>query len=89
MLTIMLHGTNTATCGYETVTTAAKKGPIGPLCRKLIDAGHSPDESVTVWRGNTPVFALSSLGRWADQDTVESDTGGIKSKPYVEFVPFA
>lgn len=86
---IELSGTDTAFTGDKHVTATAKKGPICLLSRQLVADGHPPDTLVEVYRNGTPVFAPAPLSHYADFDVTESDTAGLKRKPYVEFVPFA
>lgn len=68
------------------------KGPISPLCRKLIDHGHSPEAQVHIIRyvpeqkHPMPIFKRDrSLRAWADVDCVESDRTSVyvvKHKPF-------
>lgn len=63
------------------------KGPISPLCRKLVDLGHDPSGKVHVIRkaldrdGHISVFQRDrTLKTWAGLDCVESET----RSPHVE-----
>ena len=86
---IELSGTDTAFIGDLHVTASAKKGPVCLLARQLVANGHSPDTPVEVYRNGTPVFAPAPLSHYANYDVTESDSTGLKRKPYVEFVPFS
>lgn len=35
------------------------------LCKRLVADGHSPEETVEVWRGTQMAFCPGSLGTWA------------------------
>ena len=72
MITIELTGSNTASA--LGVTHSEKtKGPIGPLCRKLIAAGLATDEdTVLVVRGTTPVFRERSIVWFSGYSVTES-----------------
>ena len=68
------------------------KGPISPICRKMLEDGHSPTDRVHIIRksldhdGLIPVFKRDrSLKAWADTDCVESET---KSVRVVKYCPF-
>ncbi|OAP41398.1 hypothetical protein AU381_05890 [Sinorhizobium glycinis] len=65
------------------------KGPISPLCRKLVDLGHDPSGTVRVIRkaldkeGHIPVFQRDrTLKTWADVDCVESETRSVRVQKY-------
>ncbi|MAY63569.1 MAG: hypothetical protein CML29_15305 [Rhizobiales bacterium] len=68
------------------------RGPISPLCRKLIAEGLDPSAKVHVIRkaldseGHIPVFKRDrSLQTWADADCVESDRRSVhvvKHRPF-------
>ncbi|MEP9398119.1 hypothetical protein [Mesorhizobium sp. KR2-14] len=60
----------------------SRKDPIAPLCRRLIDHGHSPDMMVMVCRGAFPVMKPRSLGAWAEHDIVEDDNRGLLRRRY-------
>jgi hypothetical protein len=72
------------------------KGPLSPLCRKLLDLGHDPGGKVHVIRkaldraGHIPVFKRDrTLKTWADVDCVESETRSLhvqKYRPYPDAV---
>ncbi len=69
------------------------KGPISPLCRKLVDLGHDPSGKVHVIRkaldryGHIPVFQRDrTLTAWAGADCVESETRSVR---IVKHRPFA
>lgn len=60
------------------------KGPLPPLCRKLLDLGHDPGGKVHVIRkaldrdGHIPVFKRDrTLKTWAGVDCVESETRSV------------
>lgn len=71
---------------------SATKGPLSPLCRKLLDLGHDPEGKVNVIRkaldrdGHIPVFKRDrTLETWAGVDCVESETRSLhfqKYRPY-------
>ena len=71
----------TATCDGIS-STHSRKDPIPPLCRRLIDRGHSPDTMVMVVRGTTPIFKPRSLGAWAAYDIVDDDNRGLIRRRY-------
>ncbi|MGO4439710.1 hypothetical protein [Rhizobium sp. RAF56] len=65
------------------------KSAIPPLCRKLINLGHDPDTVVHVRRakankeGYVAVLKRDrTLGAWAAEDWVESDTKSPHRKAY-------
>lgn len=65
------------------------KGPISPLCRKLVDLGHDPSGKVHVIRkaldrnGHIPVFQRDrTLETWAGADCVESETRSVRVQKY-------
>ncbi len=63
------------------------KSPLGPLCRKLRDAGYGPDERVHVTRNGTVVFKRDRrLSTWADYDVMDTQTGlqTFKYRPFPE-----
>ncbi|KQX21784.1 hypothetical protein ASD01_29145 [Ensifer sp. Root423] len=72
------------------------RGPICPLCRKLVDLGHDPSGKVHVIRkvldsdGHIPVFQRDrALKTWANLDCVESETKSVrvqKYRPYPDVV---
>lgn len=62
--------------------THSRKSPIPPLCRRLIDRGHSSDTMVMVCRGTVPVFKPRSLGAWAAHDIVDDDKRGLLRRRY-------
>lgn len=72
------------------------KSAIGPLCRKLIEAGHDPEGRVHIIRkaldreGYIPVFRQDrSLRAWAAIDCVENERRGphaVKYCPYPDSV---
>ncbi|AFL48799.1 hypothetical protein USDA257_c01990 [Sinorhizobium fredii USDA 257] len=72
------------------------KGPLSPLCRKLVELGHDPDGRVHVIRkaldrdGHIPVFQRDrTLETWANRDCVESETRSVhvqKYRPYPDAV---
>lgn len=76
-----LSGTETATCGDMTVTTA--KGAICRLARDMIEAGHYGGATVTVWRGETQCFQPMQLIDWAHWTYREGD----QSVRRVKYVP--
>lgn len=68
------------------------KGPISPLCRKLVELGHDPDGTVHVIRkaldrdGHIPVFKRDrALKAWAGVDCVESETRSLYVQKYRPF----
>jgi Fe2+ transport system protein FeoA len=68
------------------------KGPISPLCRKLVDLGYDPEGKVHVIRkaldrdGHIPVFQRDrALETWADVDAVESETRTVEVQKYRPF----
>lgn len=83
MITIKLHGTNTAECDGHTLTGRGYSGPIGPLARVLLEKGYPPLESVTVVRESTTVFQGKTLQWWADRTFRESESFGCKEFKYV------
>jgi hypothetical protein len=63
------------------------KSPLGPLCRKLRDAGYEPDERVHVTRDGIAVFKRDlRLSDWADWDILDTQTGiqRFKYRPFPE-----
>ncbi|RVH29552.1 hypothetical protein CN211_24060 [Sinorhizobium meliloti] len=65
------------------------RGPISPLCRKLVALGHDPSGKVHVIRkalgrdGHIPVFQRDrALKTWADLDCVESETKSVRPQKY-------
>ncbi|RAS18288.1 hypothetical protein [Ensifer adhaerens] len=70
------------------------KGPISPLCRKLVELGHDPGGKVHIIRkaldkdGYIPVFQRDrALRTWADLDCVESESRSVrlaKHRPFAE-----
>lgn len=65
------------------------KGPISPLCRKLVELGHDPSGKVHVIRkaldrdGHIPVFQRDrTLKTWAGLDCVESETRSVRTQKY-------
>lgn len=73
--------TFTATCDGVSIINS-RKDPIPPLCRRLIDRGHSPETMVMVVRGTTPIFKPRSLGAWAAYDIVDDDNRGLIRRRY-------
>ncbi|NKE77246.1 MULTISPECIES: hypothetical protein [Brucella/Ochrobactrum group] len=71
----------TATCDGIS-KTHSRKDPVPPLCRRLIDRGHSPHTMVMVVRGTTPIFKPRSLGAWAAYDIVDDDNRGLIRRCY-------
>lgn len=71
----------TATCDGLS-STHSHKDPIPPLCRKLIDRGHSLDTMVMVFRGTSPISKPRSLGAWAAYDIVDDDNRGLIRRRY-------
>ena len=76
----------TASC-EDICYTHARKSPVSPLCRRLIDRGHSADTMVMVCRRNVsglqaPVFKPRSLGAWAAFDIVDDDNRGLLRRRY-------
>jgi hypothetical protein len=84
MITIELIGSDTATSGAFTVTHA-RKGPIGPLCRKLIASGCDPTRLVSVVRGGMTVFHPARLSAWAERDTYDHDQRGLITRRWRPF----
>jgi hypothetical protein len=65
------------------------KGPISPLCRKLVALGHDPNGKVHVIRkaldrdGHIPVFQHDrTLETWAGRDCVESEARSARVQKY-------
>jgi hypothetical protein len=65
------------------------KGPLSPLCRKLVDLGHDPRGKAHIIRkaldgnGHIPVFQRDrALRTWADLDCVESEARSIRVQKY-------
>lgn len=65
------------------------KGPISPLCRKLLDLGNDPETRVHVVRNvsgrEQPMTIFKrdrSLKTWAACDCVESDTASLRVKKW-------
>jgi Fe2+ transport system protein FeoA len=61
------------------------KGPLSPLCRKLLDLGHDPNGKVHVIRkaldrdGHIRIFQRDrTLNTWAGVDCVESETRSVR-----------
>ena len=71
----------TATCDGIS-KTHSRKDPVPPLCRRLIDRGHSLHTMVMVVRGTTPIFKPRSLGAWAAYDIVDDDNRGLIRRRY-------
>lgn len=83
MITITLHGTDTARCGDMEASTT-RGSAIGNLARKLVEAGHDRGERVLVYRGETVCFSGESLGWWADRTVTEGDS----SVRFAKWAPF-
>lgn len=71
----------TASCDSLSIRKTAKD-PIGPLCRKLIERGHSPQARVLVCRDTFPVFHPRTLAAWAKHDIVDDDNRGLRRVRY-------
>jgi len=81
MLTIELLRNSTARCGSTTITTSSKLDPVAPLCRKLIEQHHDPEQLARVMRDGVEVFAKAkTLRAWAEYDTVDTDRGLVRRK---------
>ncbi|MDW9550730.1 hypothetical protein [Sinorhizobium meliloti] len=68
------------------------KGPLSPLCRKLLDLGHDPGGKVHIIRkaldrdGHIPVFQRDrTLKTWAGVDCIESETRSLHVQKYRPF----
>jgi len=63
---------------YQPTATAkgikiASDGPLMPLlCRKLIEAGHDPQELCEAYRGDMPVFLPRTLRQWAERKAMNT-----------------
>lgn len=71
----------TASCAGLSYTHS-RKAPVPPLCRRLIDCGHSPDTMVMVCRGGVAIFKPRSLEDWASHDIVDDDNRGLLRRRY-------
>lgn len=65
------------------------KGPISPLCRKLIEVGHGREDRVHIVRkqvggnGFMPIFKRDrTLAAWADADCVERERSSVRVLKY-------
>lgn len=100
ILTIELIGSYTARhveTGLTVDLTSSRnrsrtKGPISPLCRKLIDLGHDPETRVHVTRKaldrdrHIAVFKRDrSLRAWAAADCVETEKASVYVVKYQPF----
>lgn len=87
MLSITLSGLNEAECDGISHTETFKRGPVAPLCRRLIEAGYDPEKEVVVRRGQTTVFHTATLGWWASQQVTEADGASPKFKKHTPWRP--
>jgi hypothetical protein len=76
-----------ATCGEHVAITGSTRGPIGPLCRKMIEAGTPEDATVIVMRGDTLVFAEAPITFWSEASYTESPSSSVSRKKYTPFQP--
>lgn len=67
------------------ITIKSKGALLHKMCRALIDAGHDPQSSAMVYRGDTLVFKPSPLQWWADRDTSEGDSYSCRFVKHKEF----
>jgi len=80
MTSIILHGTDAArACGIE-VKGRGMAGPIGPLCRRLIEERRAkPFNNVMIYRGETLCFHPAPLIWWASMHTSEGASSSVRT----------
>ena len=83
MIRVTLHDTDKArACGIE-VKGRGMAGPIGTLCRRLIeDRRAKPFDDVMIYRGETLCFHPAPLIWWASMHTSESATASARTDVY-------
>jgi hypothetical protein len=61
--------------GIEVVATRKSDAVVCALCRRLIEAGHDPNEPMEVYRGTTLALRVRSIGEAAKLTVEETKTG--------------
>lgn len=86
---IELVGSDTAVCPDLEISYTARRpksrDPIGPLARKMVEAGCDPEKPLEVSRDGIEVFLARRLGTWAERDIYCLPAGGFATRPYREF----
>ena len=87
MITIEIGNGRSRGSPHQTATALgireeqASKGPLGPLCRKLLAAGH-PDQPWQATRDGEVVLSGRSIAWLAGRDCVETQGGGPRMVPW-------
>ena len=83
MIRVTLRDTDKArACGIE-VKGRGMAGPIGPLCRRLIEERRAkPFDDVMIYRGETLCFHPAPLIWWASMHASESATTSVRTDVY-------
>jgi hypothetical protein len=75
-----LSGDDTASaCGI----VAQDSSPVLTLCRKLVEAGHDPDQPLEAWRASTFCVRVRAIGEAAKLAVNAKGTGFLKAIPAV------
>ena len=75
MIEVTLTGSGVATAEGITVDyeKRARGAPICDLARKLVEAGHDPEQLLSITRNGTRCFGPRSLATWAGLTITEGD----------------
>lgn len=82
MIEITLHGTNEARCMGFSHKEDWKRGPIAPVCRKLLSVGYDKEDLVKVTRDGQVVFKPLPIGVWAELQILESEDKPVGFRKY-------
>jgi len=80
-----LYEDNIIKCEIEGITLEVKRGSVvGKMARYLLELGHDPEATVTVYRDKTPCFLPMTLSSWAMTQVSEND----REFRFVKYKPF-